>query len=49
MHAAPAIPSRFDSFRIVEEYEQVARDLGVEVPAGVRGGACMRRPGSRSS
>ena len=34
MHAAPAIPSRFDSFRIVENYEKVARDLGVEVPAG---------------
>ena len=33
MHAAPAIPSRFDSFRIVEDYERVARDLGVEVPA----------------
>jgi len=33
MHAAPAIPSRFDSFRIVEEYERVARDLSVEVPA----------------
>jgi thiamine kinase-like enzyme len=32
MHAAPAIPSRFDSFRIVEDYERVARDLGVEVP-----------------
>ncbi len=34
MHAAPAIPSRFDSFRIVENYEEVARDLGVEIPAG---------------
>ena len=34
MHAAPAIPSRFDSFRIVENYEKVARDLGVEIPAG---------------
>ncbi|HYH62828.1 MAG TPA: phosphotransferase [Solirubrobacterales bacterium] len=33
MHAAPAIPSRFDSFRIVEQYERVARDLGVDVPA----------------
>jgi thiamine kinase-like enzyme len=32
MHAAPAIPSRFDSFRIVEDYERVARDLGVTVP-----------------
>jgi len=34
MHAAPAIPSRFDSFRIVENYEEVARDLSVEIPAG---------------
>jgi thiamine kinase-like enzyme len=34
MHAAPAIPSRFDSFRIVEDYERVARDLGVRVPEG---------------
>ncbi len=33
MHAAPPIPSEFDSFRIVEDYERVARDLGVEVPA----------------
>ena len=33
MHAAPAIPSRFDSFRIVEDYERVARDLGVDVPS----------------
>ena len=33
MHAAPPIPSVFDSFRIVEDYERVARDLGVEVPA----------------
>ena len=32
MHAAPAIPSRFDSFRIVEDYERVAHDLGVPVP-----------------
>jgi thiamine kinase-like enzyme len=32
MHSAPAIPSRFDSFRIVEDYEKVARDLGVEIP-----------------
>jgi aminoglycoside phosphotransferase (APT) family kinase protein len=34
MHAAPEIPSRFDSFRIVENYEKVARDLGVEIPPG---------------
>jgi thiamine kinase-like enzyme len=33
MHAAPPIPSRFDSFRIVEDYERVARELGVQVPA----------------
>jgi thiamine kinase-like enzyme len=32
MHAAPEIPSSFDSFRIVEDYERVARDLGVAVP-----------------
>ncbi len=32
MHGASPVPSRFDSFRIVEEYERVASGLGVEVP-----------------
>ncbi|MDX6588016.1 MAG: hypothetical protein QOI31_2489 [Solirubrobacterales bacterium] len=44
MHAAPEIPSRFDSFRIVEEYERVARDLGVEIPGEFSDAhACARR------
>ena len=33
---AGASPSRFDSFRIVEDYERVARDLGVRRPGRVR-------------
>jgi thiamine kinase-like enzyme len=33
MHAAPPISAEFDSFRIVEEYERVARGLGVEIPS----------------
>jgi len=33
MHAAPPIPSRFDSFRIVEDYAEVARERGAEIPA----------------
>jgi thiamine kinase-like enzyme len=33
LHDGPAIPGRFDSFRIVEEYAATARARGVEPPA----------------
>jgi thiamine kinase-like enzyme len=33
LHDGPAIPSRFDSFRIVEVYRAVAEERGVSVPS----------------
>jgi thiamine kinase-like enzyme len=33
LHAGPAIPSRFDSFRVVEAYRAIARERGVSVPS----------------
>ena len=32
LHAGPAIPSRFDSFRVVEAYRTIAAERGVVVP-----------------
>jgi thiamine kinase-like enzyme len=32
LHGGPAIPSRFDSFRVVETYRKIAEDRGVAVP-----------------
>jgi thiamine kinase-like enzyme len=32
LHDGPAIPGRFDSFRVVEEYARLARQRGVEPP-----------------
>jgi thiamine kinase-like enzyme len=32
LHDGPAIPSRFDSFRVVEVYRAIADERGVEVP-----------------
>jgi thiamine kinase-like enzyme len=34
LHAAPAIPGRFDAFRVVEAYADTARAAGVTLPAG---------------
>jgi thiamine kinase-like enzyme len=31
-HGGPPIPGRFDSFRVVEEYAELARQRGVEIP-----------------
>jgi thiamine kinase-like enzyme len=33
LHDGPALPGRFDSFRVVEEYRATAREHGVAVPA----------------
>jgi thiamine kinase-like enzyme len=33
IHGGPAIPSRFDSFRVVEEYRVLAEERGVAIPA----------------
>jgi thiamine kinase-like enzyme len=32
VHSGPAIPGRFDSFRLVEEYRRTAEDHGVAIP-----------------
>jgi thiamine kinase-like enzyme len=34
LHAGPAIPGRFDSFRVVEAYAEIARRHGVALPPG---------------
>jgi thiamine kinase-like enzyme len=34
VHAGPAIPGRFDSFRVVDSYEATVRRLGVALPGG---------------
>jgi len=34
LHAGPAIPGRFDSFRVVEKYAETARARGVAPPPG---------------
>jgi thiamine kinase-like enzyme len=34
LHDGPAIPSRFDSFRVVEVYHALAEERGVAVPSG---------------
>jgi thiamine kinase-like enzyme len=56
IHDGPAIPSRFDSFRVVEEYHDLAEERGVPVPSAyeeasgraaeieVRRGAAPARP-----
>jgi thiamine kinase-like enzyme len=33
LHDGPAIPSRFDSFGVVEDYRAIAEDRGVAIPA----------------
>ena len=33
LHGGPAIPSRFDSFRVVEAYRAIAEERGVAVPS----------------
>jgi thiamine kinase-like enzyme len=33
IHEGPAIPGRFDSFRVVEKYREIAAAHGVEIPA----------------
>jgi thiamine kinase-like enzyme len=33
IHEGPSIPSRFDSFRVVEEYHDLAEERGVPVPS----------------
>ena len=33
LHDGPAIPSRFDSFRVVETYRAIAQERGVDVPS----------------
>ena len=33
LHAGPAIPSRFDSFRVVETYRAIAEERGVAIPS----------------
>ncbi|HEX6699439.1 MAG TPA: phosphotransferase [Gaiellaceae bacterium] len=33
LHDGPALPARFDSFRVVETYRATAREHGVDVPA----------------
>jgi thiamine kinase-like enzyme len=33
VHDGPAIPARFDSFRVVEQYRQTAEEHGVAIPA----------------
>jgi len=38
-HDAPPIPARFDSFRVVSAYAEVARQHGVTVPAAYDGAA----------
>ncbi len=34
LHAGPAIPGRFDAFRVVETYAAIARERGVPLPPG---------------
>jgi thiamine kinase-like enzyme len=39
LHAAPPIPSRFDSFRVVEAYRARAEERGVPIPAAYEAAA----------
>jgi len=36
VHDGPAIPARFDSFRVVEQYRRTAEEHGVAIPAACR-------------
>jgi thiamine kinase-like enzyme len=36
IHEGPAIPGRFDPFRVVEDYRRIAEERGVEIPAEYR-------------
>jgi thiamine kinase-like enzyme len=36
LHDGPDLPSRFDSFRVVEVYRDTARERGIDVPAAYR-------------
>jgi thiamine kinase-like enzyme len=33
LHDGPAIPSRFDSFRVVEDYREIAAERGIGIPS----------------
>jgi thiamine kinase-like enzyme len=43
LHDGPAIPSRFDSFRVVEAYRQIATERGVAVPPAYDGASELAR------
>lgn len=43
LHDGPAIPSRFDSFRVVETYRAIATDRGVGVPSAYDGAHQLAR------
>jgi thiamine kinase-like enzyme len=43
LHDGPAFPSRFDSFRVVEEYRAIADERGVAIPLYDRASEVARR------